>query len=159
MDRTALQAWLDRYVEAWKTYDPDEIGDLFAETATYRYHPYDEDDDVVTGRAAIVEGLDRAGGRRQRPRRAEFLRRAVRAVRRRRRPGGGGRLEPYWTDGTRAKLESIYDNVTCCDSTRTGAARVHGALHEAAGTRQAEAAAARTDRERRERPVNTRSLS
>ena len=41
MDRNALQAWLDRYVEAWKSYDPDQIASLFGEEATYRYHPYD----------------------------------------------------------------------------------------------------------------------
>ena len=51
MDRQAFQGWLDRYVEAWKTYDPQQIGDLFSEDATYRYHPQDE---PVRGRAAIV---------------------------------------------------------------------------------------------------------
>ena len=51
MDRQAFQGWLDRYVDAWKSYDPLQIGDLFAENATYRYHPQDE---PVTGRDAIV---------------------------------------------------------------------------------------------------------
>ncbi|HEX7715677.1 MAG TPA: nuclear transport factor 2 family protein [Marmoricola sp.] len=51
MDHTAAQAWLDRYVEAWLTYDPESIGALFAEQVTYRYHPYDE---PVVGRAAVV---------------------------------------------------------------------------------------------------------
>ena len=49
--RDAVQRWLDRYVDAWRTYDPDAIGDLFAEDATYKYHPYDQ---PVTGRDAIV---------------------------------------------------------------------------------------------------------
>jgi ketosteroid isomerase-like protein len=43
--------WLDAYVEAWRTYDPDAIGNLFSEDAEYRYHPWDE---PLRGRAAIV---------------------------------------------------------------------------------------------------------
>ena len=52
MDKHAFQGWLDRYVEAWKSYDPDQIGALFSEDATYRYHPQD---DPERGRDAIVE--------------------------------------------------------------------------------------------------------
>jgi ketosteroid isomerase-like protein len=52
VNREDVQAWLDRYVEAWKSYDREAIGDLFAEDAQYRYHPYDE---PVVGRAAIVD--------------------------------------------------------------------------------------------------------
>ncbi|HEY8199207.1 MAG TPA: nuclear transport factor 2 family protein [Candidatus Limnocylindrales bacterium] len=51
MDRDGFAAWLDRYVSAWRTYDPVAIGDLFSADVTYRYHPEDE---PVTGRAAIV---------------------------------------------------------------------------------------------------------
>jgi ketosteroid isomerase-like protein len=51
MDRTDVQTWLDRYVEAWKTYDRGEIEGLFAESVSYRYHPYD---DPVRGREAVV---------------------------------------------------------------------------------------------------------
>ena len=54
MDRSAVQEWLDRYVEAWRSYDPDQIASLFAENATYRYHPYDPEDEVTRGRDAIV---------------------------------------------------------------------------------------------------------
>ncbi|HEV8544670.1 MAG TPA: nuclear transport factor 2 family protein, partial [Candidatus Limnocylindrales bacterium] len=54
MDHATLQDWLDRYVEAWKSYDPDQVAALFAADATYRYHPYDEGEDVLNGRAAIV---------------------------------------------------------------------------------------------------------
>jgi ketosteroid isomerase-like protein len=50
----AVQRWLDAYVDAWRSYDPAAIGDLFAEDATYAYHPYDEGDEVVRGREAIV---------------------------------------------------------------------------------------------------------
>lgn len=52
MDREKVQGWLDRYVAAWKSYDREEIAELFSENADYRYHPYDK---PVTGRAAIVE--------------------------------------------------------------------------------------------------------
>ena len=51
MTRDDVQRWLDAYVAAWHSYDSDEIGALFAEDATYRYHPWDE---PVTGREAIV---------------------------------------------------------------------------------------------------------
>jgi hypothetical protein len=49
-----VKAWLDAYVDAWRTYDPAAIDALFAEDATYAYHPYDEGDQVVRSREAIV---------------------------------------------------------------------------------------------------------
>ncbi len=49
-----VQAWLDAYVEAWRTYDPAAITTLFTEDATYAYHPWDEGEDLVQGRDAIV---------------------------------------------------------------------------------------------------------
>jgi hypothetical protein len=51
MDRNGFQDWLDRYVEAWKSYDPQQIGALFAEDVQYRHHPQDE---PVRGRTAVV---------------------------------------------------------------------------------------------------------
>lgn len=51
ISHTGFQAWLDRYVAAWKSYDPQAIAALFSEDATYRYHP---EDDPVRGRDAIV---------------------------------------------------------------------------------------------------------
>ena len=51
MDHESAQDWLDRYVAAWLTYEPDLIGDLFSEDVAYRYHPYD---DPVLGREAVV---------------------------------------------------------------------------------------------------------
>jgi hypothetical protein len=51
VSREQVQGWLDRYIEAWRTYDEGAIGDLFAEDATYAYHPYDEPE---RGREAIV---------------------------------------------------------------------------------------------------------
>lgn len=51
MDSHAVQAWLDAYVDAWKTHDPASIGDLFAEDATYAFHPWEQ---PVRGRREIV---------------------------------------------------------------------------------------------------------
>jgi ketosteroid isomerase-like protein len=52
VDKERATAWLDRYVEAWNTYDRDLIADLFAPNVEYRYHPYD---DPIQGRAAVVD--------------------------------------------------------------------------------------------------------
>lgn len=54
MTHDDVQTWLDAYVGAWRTYDPTSIAALFAKDATYAYHPWDEGDDVVRGRDAIV---------------------------------------------------------------------------------------------------------
>ena len=51
MDRDRFQQWLDRYVEAWRSNDPPQIGDLFSEDATYLWNPWDE---PTSGREAIV---------------------------------------------------------------------------------------------------------
>jgi hypothetical protein len=51
LERATVQRWLDAYVSAWKSYDPQMVGDLFSENATYAYNPFSE---PVQGRAAIV---------------------------------------------------------------------------------------------------------
>ena len=51
MDRAEVDRWLRAYVEAWKSYDRDQIGELFAADVLYRYHPHD---DPVAGREAVV---------------------------------------------------------------------------------------------------------
>jgi len=51
MDRAAAQAWLDRYVSAWLSYDANDIAELFSDDVTYRYHP---SGDPIVGRAAVV---------------------------------------------------------------------------------------------------------
>lgn len=51
MTHDDVQAWLDRYVRAWRSYDPAAIADLFSADATYRYHPWDA---PLRGREAIV---------------------------------------------------------------------------------------------------------
>ena len=45
-------AWLDRYVAAWRSQDPDAIGGLFGSEAIYSYRAGTR---VVNGRDAIVE--------------------------------------------------------------------------------------------------------
>lgn len=51
MNRADVDRWLRAYVEAWKSYDRDQISELFAEEVKYKYHPYD---DPVEGREAVV---------------------------------------------------------------------------------------------------------
>jgi ketosteroid isomerase-like protein len=49
--REQVNRWLGRYIEAWKSYDRDQVEALFAEDISYRYHPYD---DPIEGREAVV---------------------------------------------------------------------------------------------------------
>jgi ketosteroid isomerase-like protein len=51
MDHVKAQKWLDGYVAAWESYDPDAIGALFTDDVSYRYHPFDE---PLMGREAVV---------------------------------------------------------------------------------------------------------
>ena len=39
MERANVDRWLNDYITAWKTYDPERIGALFSEDVEYRYHP------------------------------------------------------------------------------------------------------------------------
>jgi ketosteroid isomerase-like protein len=111
VDRQSLQTWLDRYVDAWKSYDPEAIGSLFAEGATYRYHPYDPDDETVRGREAIVRDWVEPDGNastRDQPGTydAHYEPYAIdgdRAV--------AFGTSSYWTDASRSTLERIYYNV------------------------------------------------
>jgi len=51
VDKAQVDRWLQAYVAAWRSYDRDQIGELFADDIQYRYHPYD---DPVQGREAVV---------------------------------------------------------------------------------------------------------
>jgi hypothetical protein len=51
MDHGTAKDWLDRYVAAWVSYNPEAIGDLFTEDVSYRYHPSDE---PRVGRGAVI---------------------------------------------------------------------------------------------------------
>src|SRR5256885_17138142 len=68
IDRALVVRWLEAYVEAWKSYDRDQIAALFAEDVSYRYHPHDE---PIVGREAVVDSWlgegDHAGGARRDP--------------------------------------------------------------------------------------------
>jgi len=113
MDRAGVLAWLERYVDAWRTYDSRQIGELFAADADYRYHPYDQGDEVVHGREAIVrawvdgvpEGI--ASGRDEpgtyEARYEPYAIEADRAV-----AVGWSR---YWTDAARREEADTFDNV------------------------------------------------
>ena len=126
MDRSAVQAWLDRYVEAWKSYDQAAIEALFAPDATYRYHPYDKD--ALEGRDAIVanwlENRDVAGtydGHYE-----PYAVEGDRAV--------ATGTSSYWTDASKATLDRVYDNVYLLGIRRRRALHVlHRVLHEGAG--------------------------
>lgn len=52
IDRDHVAGWLADYVAAWKAYDRDRIGALFADEVEYLFHPYDE---PVRGRDAVIE--------------------------------------------------------------------------------------------------------
>jgi uncharacterized protein (TIGR02246 family) len=40
MEPVAVSAWVDRYVQAWNTNDPAEIGALFTDDAVYYHAPF-----------------------------------------------------------------------------------------------------------------------
>ena len=52
MERAEVARWLERYVAAWTSGDRDEILDLFADDARYRYRPWEE---PLAGREAIAD--------------------------------------------------------------------------------------------------------
>jgi hypothetical protein len=54
MNHADVQAWLDRYVEAWRANQSEPIEQLFTEDAVYSYRPWDSDGHTVRGREAIV---------------------------------------------------------------------------------------------------------
>ena len=107
MTNDDVQGWLDRYVAAWESYDPEAIGDLFAADAEYRYHPADK---PVVGRDAIVSSWIRpeatASGRDDPGTYAAhyepFAVDGSRAV-----AVGWSR---YWDDATRGVEQSTFDN-------------------------------------------------
>lgn len=54
MTHGEVQKWLEGYIAAWASGDPDDIGGLFTEDAVYSYRPWENDDVTVRGRDAIV---------------------------------------------------------------------------------------------------------
>ena len=55
MTHADVQAWLDRYIEAWRANEPGPIKALFTDDAVYRYRPYDDPAQTATGDDAITE--------------------------------------------------------------------------------------------------------
>jgi uncharacterized protein (TIGR02246 family) len=53
MERSDVHAWVDRYVRAWKTNDPEDVRSLFTEDGRYATAPYR---DPWSGHQGIVEG-------------------------------------------------------------------------------------------------------
>jgi len=51
MDRERFQAWLDRYIAAWRSNEAEQIGALFSEDIVYSFRPWSP---AVRGREAIV---------------------------------------------------------------------------------------------------------
>jgi hypothetical protein len=55
MDRASVQAWLDRYVDAWQRNEAGPIEALFTDDAVYRFAPFG-DQYVARGSHEIVKG-------------------------------------------------------------------------------------------------------
>ena len=53
MDPQTVERWMQGYIKAWSSNDPDDIAALFTEDATYYTAPHRQ---PWRGRAAIVEG-------------------------------------------------------------------------------------------------------
>ncbi len=54
MNRSDVQAWLDRYIDAWRENDPELVEALFTQDAVYRFRPYGGDGRIAEGVAEIV---------------------------------------------------------------------------------------------------------
>ena len=54
MERSDVQRWLDRYIEAWRANEREPIEELFTPDAVYGYRPWDSADQTLRGRDAIV---------------------------------------------------------------------------------------------------------
>jgi hypothetical protein len=52
MTTEQVQAWLDAYVEAWRSYERTAIEALFAPGVRYAYHPHDE---PLAGPSAVAD--------------------------------------------------------------------------------------------------------
>ena len=53
MDETAVERWIEGYIRAWRSNDPDDIGSLFTDDALYFTAPHRE---PWRGREGIVDG-------------------------------------------------------------------------------------------------------
>ncbi len=53
MNKAEVERWLDDYVKAWKSNNPQDIAKLFTEDAFYSTGPFDE---PWIGQQAIIDG-------------------------------------------------------------------------------------------------------
>ena len=108
MTRADVQAWLDRYVRAWESYDEADIRELFSEDAEYRYHPWD---DPVRGRERIVaDWVTPSGNASSRDAQGTYAARYEPYAVEGDRAVAVGETT-YWKDASRAELVRAYHNV------------------------------------------------
>jgi uncharacterized protein (TIGR02246 family) len=103
-----VQAWLDRYIAAWASYDPVTVGDLFTDDAVYRFHPSDEG---FVGREAIVRAWLEPSGEasaRDEPGTWEAGYEPFTVDRDRAVAFGWSR---YYTDASKSTVQDMWDNV------------------------------------------------
>jgi len=55
MNPSDAQAWLNRYIAAWRSNEPELIKALFTDEAAYSFRPWRSDTATVRGHQAIVE--------------------------------------------------------------------------------------------------------
>lgn len=53
VDEALVKDWMERYIQAWNSNDPEHIGALFTREAAYYTEPYSQ---AYKGREAIVKG-------------------------------------------------------------------------------------------------------
>ena len=58
LDREQVQAWLDRYVEAWRANERALIEALFTDDVVYRYRPYGDGHSTVGLEALVNDWLE-----------------------------------------------------------------------------------------------------
>lgn len=108
MTHEDVQAWLDRYIAAWASYDPMAVGDLFTDDAVYRFHP---SDDGFVGREAIVRAWLEPSGEasaRDEPGTWEARYEPFTVDRDRAVAFGWSR---YYTDASKSTVQDMWDNV------------------------------------------------
>jgi len=118
--RADVQSWLDRYIAAWASYDPQAIGDLFTSDAEYRFHPSDPS---ISGRAAIVRAWMEPSGdasTRDEPGTWEATYEPFSVDDDRAVAVGWSR---YYTDTSRSTVRDIYDNVYLLEFGQDGRCR------------------------------------
>jgi ketosteroid isomerase-like protein len=114
IDAEMVQQWLDAYVRAWETYDPEEIGALWTSDAEYRWHPWDEADNVARGRSQIVAAwLEN----RDQP---ETYRGAYRPLLVKEDTAIAVGISSYYTDANQGTLDRVYHNLWVLRFTEQG---------------------------------------